>query len=224
MWIFWLYIINTFFMLIVAIREVRRPAKALNWLVFCLILPIIGFGLYLSTTNPERIRRKRLTSEHHEEGKLPDSFSPSASLIAHALGKLSVHGLRAGKVQILLNGIKTYERLFESLQNAQKKIDLEYYIYRDDQIGRRITELLLERAAAGVKIRFVRDGYGSRQFPHHKITEMMNAGVQCRSIFPLRFPWMLSHWNYRDHCKIVLIDGKEAFTGGINVGYEYTGL
>ncbi|MDM5335882.1 phospholipase D-like domain-containing protein [Fictibacillus enclensis] len=224
MLILWLYIINTIFMFIIAIREVRRPAKALNWLAFCLILPIIGFGLYLSTTNPVRISRKKLISPHHESDKLPDSFSRSASVIAHALGQLSVHGLRAGKVQVLINGIKTYEKLLESLQNAQKTIDLEYYIYRDDQIGRRITDLLLERAASGVKIRFVRDGWGSRQFPQRKITEMMNAGIECRTIFPLRFPWMFSNWNYRDHCKIVLIDGKEAFTGGINVGYEYTGL
>ncbi|WP_309144607.1 phospholipase D-like domain-containing protein [Fictibacillus sp. WQ 8-8] len=223
-WILWLYIINSIFMLIIAIREVRRPAMALNWLAFCLILPIIGFGLYLSTTNPVRIRRKRLTSPHHEICQLPDSFSPSASVIAHALGRLSVHGLRAGKVQILINGIKTYGKLLESLKSAQKKIDLEYYIYRDDQIGRQITDLLLEQAAAGVKIRFVRDGFGSRQFPQHKITEMMNGGIECRTIFPLRFPWMFSNWNYRDHCKIVLIDGKEAFTGGINIGYEYTGL
>lgn len=122
MLILWLYIINTIFMFIIAIREVRRPAKALNWLAFCLILPIIGFGLYLSTTNPVRISRKKLISPHHESDKLPDSFSRSASVIAHALGQLSVHGLRAGKVQVLINGIKTYEKLLESLQNAQKRL------------------------------------------------------------------------------------------------------
>ncbi len=53
---------------------------------------------------------------------------------------------------------------------------------------------------------------------------MVEAGIECRTIFPLRFPWILSNWNYRDHCKIVTIDRKESFTGGMNVGYEYTGL
>lgn len=53
---------------------------------------------------------------------------------------------------------------------------------------------------------------------------MVEAGIECRTIFPLRFPWILSNWNYRDHCKIVTVDGKKAFTGGMNVGYEYTGL
>nr|WP_245590413.1 phospholipase D-like domain-containing protein [Aneurinibacillus terranovensis] len=224
MWILWLYLVNTFFMLILAIREVRRPAKALNWLTICLVLPVIGFGLYLITTNPKRIHRKRLTSPHNESDTLPDSFSRSASIIAHSLRHFTVHGLRTSRVQVLTNGIETYEKLMESVQNAQRTIDLEYYIYRDDQIGRRITDLLIERAVDGVRVRFVRDGWGSRKFPRHQINRMLEAGIECRTIFPLRFPWFMSTLTYRDHCKIVVIDGKEAFTGGINVGYEYTGL
>lgn len=70
MWILGLYILNTVFMLIVAVREVRRPAKALNWLVIGLIFPIIGFGFYLITSNPVRIRQERLTSP-----KMTDSSS-----------------------------------------------------------------------------------------------------------------------------------------------------
>jgi cardiolipin synthase len=223
MGILWLYIINAVFMLIVAIREVRRPAKALNWLAIGLILPVISFVFYLIIANPVRIRSDRLTSPHNKSDPLPDSFSASSSIIAKSLNQLTLHGLRRGRVQILTNGIETYEKLIRSLQNAQSTIDLEYYIYRDDQVGKRITDVLIERAQTGVKIRFVRDGWGSRQFPQSEIKRMMDAGMECRTIFPLRFPWMPT-LTYRDHCKIVVIDGKEAFTGGINVGYEYTGL
>ncbi|CAG7651078.1 phospholipase D-like domain-containing protein [Paenibacillus allorhizosphaerae] len=222
-WIVWLYLINTLFMFIVAIREVRRPAKALNWLAILLVFPVIGFGLYLSMTNPV-IRREKLTSPRNDSDTLPDSFSHSALVIAHSLRHLAIHGLRKGKVQMLINGIETYERLMESITKAQNTIDLEYYIYRDDQIGRRFTELLIERANAGVRVRFVRDGWGSRKFPRSQIARMMDAGIDCRTFFPMRFPWVLSYWNYRDHCKIVVVDGQEAFTGGINIGYEYTGL
>jgi cardiolipin synthase len=223
MWIFWLYILNAVFMLIVAIREVRRPAKALNWLAISLILPVIGFVLYIIIANPVRIRSERLTSPHNESDPLPYSFSPSSSIIAKSLSQLTVHGLRRGRVQILTNGIETYEKLIESLQKAQSTIELEYYIYRDDQVGKRITDVLIERAEAGVQIRFIRDGWGSRQFPRSQINRMMDAGIECRTIFPLRFPWIPT-LTYRDHCKNVVIDGKEAFTGGINVGFEYTGL
>jgi cardiolipin synthase len=224
MWIFLIFLLNTIFMMIIAIREVRRPAKALNWLVISLVLPVIGFGLYLSTTNPRSIRRERLTSSDNKSVTLPESFSHTASVIANSLRPLTVHGLQVGQVQVLTNGLETYEHLIESLQDAQKNIDLEYYIYRDDQIGRRLTEVLIERAMAGVSVRFVKDGWGSKTFPQNRIDQMMDVGIKCRTIFPLRFPWIFSNWNYRDHCKIVLIDGEEAFTGGINVGYEYTGL
>jgi cardiolipin synthase len=211
-------------MLIIAVREVRRPAKALNWLAICLVFPAIGFVFYLSITNPMRISRERLTSPNNDSYTLPDSFNRSASIIAQSLRHLSVYGLRTGRVQMLTNGIETYIRLMESIKSAQNSIDLEYYIYRSDQVGSRITDLLIERAKAGVRVRFVKDGWGSRQFPRAQMTRMTDAGIECRTVFPVRFPWVLSNWNYRDHCKIVVIDGKEAFTGGINIGYEYTGL
>ena len=86
----WVSLVNTVFMLIVAVREVRRPAKALNWLVLGLILPIIGFVFYLMTLNPVRIPRKRLTSSQNESDTLPDSFSHAASDIAHSLRHLTI--------------------------------------------------------------------------------------------------------------------------------------
>jgi cardiolipin synthase A/B len=216
--------VNTVFMLIVAIREARRPAVALNCLTIGLIFPIIGFVFYLITSNPVRTRRERLTSPHNNSDELPESFSRSASAISHGLRHFTVQGLRTSRVQVLTNGTETFGQLIESLRKAQKTIDLEYYIYRHDQIGSRITDVLIERAAAGVQIRFIRDGWASRKFPRQQIIRMMDAGIECRTIFPLRFPWILSTLNYRDHCKIVVIDGKEAFTGGINVGDEYLGL
>jgi cardiolipin synthase len=223
MWILGLYILNAVCMLVLAIREVRKPAKALNWLAIGLILPVIGFVVYLIIANPVRIRRERLTSSHNDSDPLPDSFSRTSSIIAQSVRQLTVHGLNEGHVQILTNGIETYEKLIESIQKAQRTIDLEYFIYRDDQVGKPITDVLIERAKSGVQIRFVRDGWGSRQFPQSQINRMMDAGIECRTIFPIRFPW-LPTLTHRDHCKIVVIDGKEAFTGGINVGYEYTGL
>lgn len=223
-WIFWLYLVNTVLMLIVAIREARRPAKALNCLTVGLVLPVIGFVFYLITSNPVRLRRRKLTSPHNESDSLPDSFSRSASTIAHGLRHLTVHGLRTSRVQVLTNGDETFAKLIESLQNAERSIDLEYYEFRHDHIGSRITDLLIGRAREGVRIRFIRDGWASRKFPRNQIIRMMDAGIECRTIFPLQFPWILSTLNYRDHCKIVVVDGKEAFTGGINVGDEYLGL
>jgi phosphatidylserine/phosphatidylglycerophosphate/cardiolipin synthase-like enzyme len=224
-WIIALFLVNTVFMLIIAIREVRRPGVALNWLTISFIFPGIGFGLYLITSNPIRINHhKRRTSTHNKSELLPDSFDRSSQVIAQAINHLTGNRIRAGQVQVLINGIKTYDQLMESIQNAKKTIDLEYYIYRDDQIGKRISNLLIDRALDGVQIRFVRDGWGSRKLSETQILRMMDAGIECRTIFPLRAPWIFSTLNNRDHCKIVVIDKKQAFTGGINIGDEYTGL
>src|ERR1700730_17672284 len=101
MWVFLIFLLNTIFMVIIAIREVRRPAKALNWIVFILVLPLIVFGFYLSTTNPSRIRRERLTSSDNKSVTLPESFSHTASVISNSLHPLTVHGLQVGQVQVL---------------------------------------------------------------------------------------------------------------------------
>ena len=92
-WIYFLYLLNTVFILFIAIWEVRRPSKALNWIVIALVLPVIGFLLYLSISNPKLIHRKRLTSSHNESDKLPDTYSDSASIIADALRYFTVGGL-----------------------------------------------------------------------------------------------------------------------------------
>ncbi|WP_258313575.1 PLDc N-terminal domain-containing protein, partial [Paenibacillus sp. tmac-D7] len=197
-------------MIIIAVREVRRPAKALTWISVGLVLPIIGFVCYLFVTNPVQMRRDKLVSSHNNPIALPPACGHSAFVIARALQPLSVSGLRTGSVQILTNGMETYGKLLQSIQAAQKTIDLEYYIYRNDHIGKRITDVLIDRALSGVKIRFIRDGWGSRSFPKHAVRRMMEAGIECRTIFPMRFPWVLSNLTYRDHCKIVIVDGKEA--------------
>lgn len=223
-WIAGLWLVNTALLIIIAVREVRRPTKALTWISVGLVLPIIGFVCYLFVTNPVQMRRDKLVSSHNSPISLPPEYGHSAFVIARALQPLSVSGLRTGYVQILTNGMETYGKLLQSIQAAQKSIDLEYYIYRNDHIGKRITDVLIDRALSGVNIRFIRDGWGSRSFPKHTVRRMMEAGIECRTIFPLRFPWVLSNLTYRDHCKIVIVDGKEAFMGGINVGDEYTGM
>ncbi|WP_373233398.1 phospholipase D-like domain-containing protein [Cohnella sp.] len=223
-WIAGLWIVNTALLLIIAVREVRRPAKALTWMTVGLVFPMIGFVCYLFVTNPVQMRRDKLVSSHQNPIVLPPLCGHSAAVIARSLQPLSVSSLRTGSVQILTNGMETYGRLLQSIQSAQKTIELEYYIYRNDHIGNRITDALIDRALSGVNIRFIRDGLGSRSFPKHAIRRMKEAGIECRTIFPLRFPWILSNLTYRDHCKIVIIDGKETFMGGINVGDEYTGM
>lgn len=222
-WLGWIYLINTFLLIFIAVREVRRPITALTWLTISLIVPIIGFLIYLSSSRPFRLNEVKRSSVTDETESLPEKFSRAAITIARSLNKITVNGLRKGKVQLLINGVNTYEQLIKSLENAQKTIDVEYYIFRNDHIGKVITNILMERSMSGVQVRFIIDGWGSRKFSKSVIHQMMDVGIKCRTFFPLRFPKAVKNWNYRNHCKTVIIDGKEAFTGGINIGDEYSG-
>lgn len=227
-WISALYTLNTICLLVIAIREVRHSPNAVMWLTINMLLPFVGFAVYLIITQTLRKKRRaaiRLKSdEPMKTVSLPSGFGHSASIIVAALRQLSVGELRKGRVQVLTNGLQTYDELIAALQKANKTIDIAYYIYRDDQIGTYITDLIIAKAREGVRVRFIKDGLGSRQFPNSEIALMQAAGVACRTTHPFRFPWITPTLNYRNHCKIVVIDGNEVFTGGINVGDEYTGL
>ncbi len=151
-------------------------------------MPVIGFLLYLSISNPKLIHRKRLTSSHNESDKLPDTYSDSASIIADALRYFTVGGLRVGKVQVLNNGIAKYEQLIKSLQKSQKTIDLEYYIYRNDQIGNRITETADRKSNKRGQGSFYKRWLGEQKIP--KSHNPSNDG--CRNRMPDNISFTIS--------------------------------
>ncbi|MCL6625514.1 MAG: PLDc N-terminal domain-containing protein [Alicyclobacillus shizuokensis] len=240
------YILETVALMAIALREATRPQRALSWLVIGIVAPVIGPLLYLALSWPVRIHRqgvgrsaRQRTSSEQRGNDTPAPDAPADSLVSAwaatenpsstgplsaALTRITGQPPRPGRVRVLTNGPETYEALVDALKSAQRRIDMEYYIYRADHVGRLVTATLMERAQAGVKIRFVRDGVGSRQFPKETVAEMAAVGIACRTLFPLRFPWIGPRLNYRDHCKIVVVDDEIAFLGGINIGDEYTGL
>ncbi|WP_051344135.1 phospholipase D-like domain-containing protein [Alicyclobacillus herbarius] len=220
-----LYVVNTVCLMGIALRDATRPQRALNWLAVGLILPILGPLLYVALSWPARIRRRSKSDASPADPKadLTGVEAPAEELHA-ALWRITGEPPRHAHVRILTNGPEKYEALVDALRAARRRIDMEYYIYRADHVGQLITAILCDRARAGVKVRFIRDGIGSRQLPKATLAEMLAAGIECRTVFPLRFPWLSRRLNYRDHCKIAIVDDEIAFVGGINVGDEYTGL
>ncbi|MDQ0190125.1 PLDc N-terminal domain-containing protein [Alicyclobacillus cycloheptanicus] len=226
-----LYGINTLAVLAIAIANVHRPMHALTWVMIGVVLPLVGPILYLLLNRPlpmDRTSRPRARSSNSlgslGAGSASGSLDGGVPSVALAVERRTGCPAKPGDVQVLVNGRPTYAALFKALQAAERSIDVEYYIYRDDAIGRQMTEILKERAAAGVRVRFMVDGMGSRKFPRAELRRMQASGIDCRIFFPLRFPWLRPTLNHRDHCKIVVVDGAQSFVGGINVGYEYTGL
>lgn len=231
-WLAALYLVNTLLLIAVAIREVNRPVRALLWVVIGLVLPLVGFFGYLILTRPLRTQRQRqglppLPSQpatRHSTPAKDAHFKGSSADVAKAMQRIVGARPLPGQVQVLTNGSETYASLLKALRRAKASIDMEYYIFRDDHVGRLVLGTLLEKARLGVRVRFLRDGIGSRGFPKERLLEMAQAGIECKTFFPMRFPWLTPTVNHRDHRKIVVVDSKEAFVGGINVGDEYLGI
>lgn len=229
------FTINALLAAFVVLLENREPEKSIAWLLALIFVPLIGFIFYLffgrdwhkASYQQKRLQHALLT-EHRETRKR----------LLHALGHctplertvrlldttLSGREPTSGNnVRILTDAHEKYPRLKAALKRATHSIDMEYYIFRDDTSGREIIEILKERAAAGVRVRFLIDGMGSIGFGHKHFRHMRAAGIACHYFSPLITLFYFLKANYRDHRKIVVVDNAIAFTGGINIGDEYLG-
>jgi cardiolipin synthase len=130
--------------------------------------------------------------------------------------------LRPGnRVTTLRSGKETFPSMLEAIRGARSHVHLESYIVRDDRIGREFKLALVERARAGVQVRLIVDALGSFGLPSAYLDELRDVGVETIEFHPIA-PWR-ARWgvNKRDHQKILVVDDRVAFTGGINIGDEY---
>ena len=131
------------------------------------------------------------------------------------------HGNDAG---LLVDGKDTFDAVFEAIEKAERYVLVQFFIVRDDDLGRALVEKLCERAAAGVEVAFLYDEIGSRELSRRFLREARAAGVRLQPFKTTRGPRNRFQLNFRNHRKIVLVDGEVAFIGGLNVGVEYLGL
>jgi len=126
--------------------------------------------------------------------------------------------------EILTDGEAAFRSIFEMIDRAEHHIHLAYYILRDDGVGRRFRDALIRKAREGVQVRLIYDGFGSWKLRKSYVRDLAAAGVQARRFLPLGAALRTRRVNHRYHRKIVVVDGKSGFTGGINIGDEYLGL
>ena len=129
------------------------------------------------------------------------------------------------KVNIFVDGNEKFESLIKDIENAKDHIHLEYFIIKDSQIGRKIKNLLIKKSMENVKIKILYDDVGCWRFWFHRefFNEMKSYGIEIVPFLPTKFPIIGGKLNYRNHRKVVVIDGHIGYTGGINIGDEYMG-
>lgn len=152
------------------------------------------------------------------------SADTSDSLIVNRLRKEGISFSHDNSVTLLMSGQEKFDDMFRAISQARSSVHLEYFNFRNDSIANLLFKLLEQKAAEGVEVRALFDGFGNdsnnRPLKRKHIKDIRSKGVEIYEFDPVRFPWV-NHVFARDHRKIVVIDGKVAYTGGMNVADYY---
>lgn len=219
--------------------ENKNPLKTQSYLLLMALLP--GIGLFIYLFFGVNFRRKKMYSrkvfrDHkiiqnwikNYENLLSQSSSDVREYL-HEKAKLPYLFWRNNystlsnnnKVTILYNGEEKFPALLKKLHQAKHHIHFEYYIIEDDKIGKEIIDVLCDKAKSGVLVRIIVDALGSNHLSSETIRRMKKAGVEFKEYNPVIFIPLANKVNYRDHRKIVIIDGCIGFVGGINIADRY---
>lgn len=228
------------FIIILIIIGNKSPFKSISWITVVSLLPIIGIVFYFffgqqyqkkirynKKEGRYRKRMNRLSEDQIKELSNVDLLDLAPELIEKRdIMTLLLRNDRAfisrnKSVKILNNGKETFDDIKLEIKKAKEHIHLEFYILKFDEIGSEIFELLKEKAQEGVEVRIIYDSVGSYYLSPQKIRYYRKAGIQLQSFQKVFFPFLSSKVNYRNHRKLVIIDGEVGYTGGLNIADRY---
>lgn len=223
------------------IWDTRSVSKTLAYLLFVVFVPVFGVIFYFSfgiNYRKRKIYNKKLKIDQYFQKNLEHRLTENNQKIL-ATERLSIkknrklirllssqktersYVLPNSEIQLLNNGENFFPLLFDQIRKAKKHIHIEFYIYEDDSIGNQLKELLIQKAKEGVEVRFIYDDFGSKSIRKTIARELNQNGVQAFPFHKVKLIYLANRLNYRNHRKIVIIDGKTSFVGGINVCDKY---
>ena len=213
----------------------RRPSRSFGWILTILLLPIFGpIVYYLFGVNRRKFKfyklkkhiSRRLYDEKYSDSKITNPTlefdSKTFTRISRIIQKsTSVSAYNGNDIEIYQTGKKTFDALFTAIREAKRFVHIQYYILAKGQILDGLIVLLSEKVAEGVEVRVLYDSVGSFSFSGRLKKRLREAGIITFPTMPLRFGNFMYTLNYRNHRKIVIIDGKVGFVGGVNVSDKY---
>lgn len=240
-WLDHLIFINILLSVAIVFFERRDPRTVWTWLLVLYFVPILGIFLYFMIGYDFRkqnmFRTKEIEGAIHaairtqEETIRSDKFRPSdprlqkfSDLVLFNLHSSNSVYTADNRVQVITDGRKKFGLLYQEIQNAKEYIHIQYYIIRNDELWHALEKLLIQKAKSGVEVRILYDSMGCRGMKEKNWAHLRNAGIEIGEFFPALLKRFHFRINYRNHRKIVVIDGKTAFVGGFNVGREYVSL
>ncbi|MGL4797584.1 MAG: cardiolipin synthase [Paraclostridium sp.] len=232
-----IYVVNFLVMLNLIFRERRTIESTVAWILILTVIPALGFVVYIAFGR--RINKDNMFKLKKDEDKrleyrvietndflqYSERFEPEVIEHRDMIYSLANANHAAyttnNQVSIYTDGNELFNELIYQIRQAEKYIHIEFYIFKDDELGNRIINALLDKLSEGVEVRLLYDSVGSRLFSDKSIHKLKNAGAKVGSFFPSFLKIINLNVNYRNHRKIVIIDGKVGFVGGFNVGKEY---
>lgn len=230
--------INVFWIAIVIFLENDNPSRTIAWLTVLILLPLLGFVMYIlfgrSYHRKRQAKKKGLKDSTRMEKAAEIQLNLSDYLVLPVDDK-SQHKrlmqllLKSAKSPFsLMNEVKVYnsgeEKFFhlkELLLSAKHHIHMEYFIFKPDQIGNEIADILKKKSQEGVEVRVIYDDVGSWELSKSWLKNLKKSGVEILPFFKVAFPMISRELNYRNHRKIVVVDGCKGFVGGFNIGDAY---
>ncbi len=233
-----LYILNFLVLIVLVCFQRRDPVVSLAWVLGFTAIPVVGFLIFLVFgTGLKRKTAKKYAEKWHmsmdlserisaeeEKKKLKEyMYLPHADMISYLLNANNSIPTFGNDVEIFTDAEEKFAALIHDMENAKDSINLLYFIIRDDEIGNKVLDVLTKKALSGVKVRFLYDDMGSFFTKREIFDKLKNAGGMVSAFFPVKLS-SYSKLNHRNHRKIVVIDGKIGYIGGINIGDEYFGV
>lgn len=221
------------------VYDTEDTGKALAFLMVITFVPIIGILIYLILGINHRKRKifenksinnksffKKLNPDSENISKviienLPVEWAQQKKMMELLINEIGSPVSSNNVVKLLINGEVKFPELIKDLENARDHIHIEYYTFEDDHIGRSIEEILIKKAKEGIKVRVIYDDFGSRTIRRKMIPRLKEAGVLTHPFYEIKYILFANRINYRNHRKIIVVDGHTAYVGGINIGDEY---
>lgn len=226
-----IYVLIVLIVMLKVLMDNRQPAKTMAWLLVLWALPLVGIVLYFffgQNTRKERLisqrsldqltKRSMLEFVEQRNLRLPDAHRPLMQLFKNQSMALP---FKDNLVDIYTSGYQFFPALLQAISRARHHIHIDIYIFDDDALGRLIADTLIDKSRQGVEIRIIYDDVACWKVKNAFFERMRNAGIDIHPFMPVKFPAFTSKANYRNHRKLIIIDGREAFIGGMNFATRY---
>ncbi len=219
--------------------EKGTPSRTLAWIAFLFLIPVFGmllyyiFGRHIRNKNIFQVQRQetqrifaafaRLQKQHSQQRdeSLLKSNRRFRKLIKLVMQNEQTVWTTGNRTQVFHDGPAFFDSMFEDMRNAKKYIAIQFYIFQEGKVADQMVDILKEKVIEGVKVQIIYDGFGSRHLSKQFVQELQEIGIELYSFIPFRlFKWP-PRMNYRNHRKIVVIDGSIGYTGGFNIADKY---